>query len=81
MGPNSNNQIDSNGKTSVFRVRRMSQPTPFVVRWRALQHELAFNTARLDRFLTEFSQSVATPRRATDETDAPEHFEKSVLSN
>ena len=81
MGPKSNNQIDSNEKTAIFRARRMSEPTPFVVRWRAFQHELAFNTARLDRFLTEFSQSMATPRRASEGTDAAARFEKSVLSN
>jgi len=75
MGTNAETQADIIGKTPLFRVR----PTPFVVRWRALQHELAVKATRLD-FLTKISEIVATPRRAQDKSNSSQ-FRKSLLSN
>jgi hypothetical protein len=75
MGTNVENQTDLNGKTQLFRAR----PTPFVVRWRAFQHELAAKATRLD-FLTKISEIVATPRRPQDKS-RPSQFQKSLLSN
>jgi hypothetical protein len=78
MGINVVNQTDSIGKTRLFRVRQ----TPFVVRWRAFQHELAVKATRLD-FLTKISEIVAQPRQGARENfntnSSP--FQKSCLSN
>jgi hypothetical protein len=77
MGTNVEKQSDLIGKTQLLRAR----PTPFVVRWRALQHELAFKATRLD-FLTKISEIVATPRRAQDPSGVgSSQFQKSLLSN
>jgi hypothetical protein len=76
MGTNSEKPADLIGKTQLFRAR----PTPFVVRWRALQHELAFKATRLD-FLTKISEIVAKPRSARDQSNASSPFRKSLLSN
>ena len=82
MGTNAENYSDSNTKPAAFRVARINQPTPFVVRWRALQHELAFKTGRLDCFITEISKIVAIPRRRSDKSSAVSpRFRKSFLSN
>jgi hypothetical protein len=64
------------GKIQLFR----TCPTPFVVRWRAFQHELAFKATRLD-FLTKISEIVATPRSAQNQSNASSPFRKSLLSN
>ena len=77
MGTNAEKQADSIGKTQFFR----SRPAPFVVRWRAFQHELAFKATRLD-FLTKISEIVATPRQAQENSgDASAQFRKSILTN
>jgi hypothetical protein len=82
MGTNSENQTDSSGKTPLFRGSRLNRPTPFVVRWHALQRELAVKTSRLDNFLTEISQIIVTPRRASEKaSDVSSRFEKSFLSD
>jgi len=75
MGTNVKDQADRIGKTQFFRARS----TPFVVRWRAFQHELAVKATRLD-FVTKISEIVATPRRAQDKTRSSQ-FRKSLLSN
>jgi hypothetical protein len=71
MGTNVVNQIDSIGKTQLFR----AHATPFVVHWRAFQHELAAKANRLD-FVTKISEFVATPRRNSSSSQ----FRKSLLS-
>jgi hypothetical protein len=82
MGTNTENYADSTGKPPAFRLRKLNPTTPFVVRWRALQLELAFKTSRLDCVLTEISQIVAIPRRAPVKTrDVSRQFRKSFLSN
>jgi len=75
MGTNVEKQNESSGKTQVFGVR----PTPFVVRWRAFQHELAVKATRLD-FVTKISEIVATPLRSPDKSNSSQ-FRKSLLSN
>ena len=75
MGTNVENQADIIGKMHSFRAR----PTPFVVRWRVFQHELAVKATRLD-LLTKISEIVATPRRAQDKSRSSQ-FQKSLLSN
>jgi hypothetical protein len=72
MVTNVENQTDSIGKTQLFRARA----TPFVVRWRAFQHELAVKANRLD-FVTKISEFVATPRNNSSSSQ----FRKSLLSN
>jgi hypothetical protein len=82
MGTNTENHTSSIGKPPAFRPRTLNPTTPFVVRWRALQHELALKTSRLDCFLTEISQIVAIPRRASAKTsDVSQNFQKSLLGN
>ena len=77
MGTNAENRIDVIGKMQLFRTR----PAAFMVRWRALQHELACKASRLD-LLTEISEIVAAPRRAQNKSnDVTAHFQKSLLSN
>jgi hypothetical protein len=72
MGTNVENQADLIGKTQLFRAR----PTPFVVRWRAFQHELAAKANRLD-FVTKISEFVATPRSNSSSSQ----FRKSLSGN
>ena len=77
MGTNVKNYADLIGKTQPLRARS----TPFVVRWRALQHELAVKATRLD-FLTEISEIVPTPRRVQNKIrHVSREFQKSLLSN
>jgi len=75
MGTNVEFQTNLSCKTQFFQAR----PTPFVVRWRAFQHELAAKATRLD-FLTRISEIVATPRRPQDKSRSSQ-FQKSLLSN
>jgi len=79
MGTNTENLTDTNEKTPLSGVRRLNQPTAFVVRWRALQHEL--KVTRLGCFLTEISQIVAMPCRPFKTDDTAPRFRKSLLSN
>lgn len=76
MGTNSEKPAVLIGKMQLFRAR----PTPFVVRWRAFQHELAFKATRLD-FLTKISEIVAKPRSAQNPSSDSSPFRKSLLSN
>lgn len=78
MGTNVEKRAETIGKMRLLRAR----PTPFVVRWRAFQHELAVKATRLD-FLTKISDIVATPRQVVQRpanTDSSQ-FQKSLLSN
>jgi hypothetical protein len=82
MRTNAENHTSATGKPPALRARNLKPTTTFVVRWRALQHELAFKTSRLDCFLTEISQIVAFRRRAAAKTsDVSQPFQKSLLSN
>jgi hypothetical protein len=82
MGTNTENHTDLTENPPAFRARKLNPTTPFVVRWRALQLELAFKTSRLDCVLTEISQIVSIPRRASVKTrDGSQQFRKSFLSD
>jgi len=77
MGTNVDHQPDLGGKTRLFR----ASSAPFVVRWRAFQHELALKATRLD-FLTRISGIVATPHPTQDQSNGgSSQFRKSLLSN
>ena len=82
MGTNDQIYTAAGGNSPLLPARRVeNRPAPFVFRWRALQHELAFKTARLDCFATMRSEIVASPRSVSPESGAVSPFGKSLLSN
>ena len=82
MGTNDQIYAVAGGKTLLLPVRRVkNRPASFVFRWRALQHEIAFKTARLDCFAMERCEIVAVPRPVSQESGTVSTFGKSLLSN
>ena len=82
MGTNDQNHAAASGKTALLSKRRVEKrATPFVFRWRALQHELSLKTARLDCFSAERFEIVAVPRPVSPESGTASRFGKFLLSN
>jgi hypothetical protein len=82
MEPNDRIDTVHSGKTLLSFARRVKNRPPFVVQWRALQHELTFKTTQLERFSTGISEILAAPRRLSRKINgAASQFEKSPLSN
>jgi len=82
MGTDDQIQTALGGKALVSSMRRAENRTaPFVFRWRAMQHELAFKTARLDCFSRENFEIVAAPGRVSPESGTIPQFAKTLLSN
>jgi hypothetical protein len=82
MRTNDQNHAAASGKAALLSTRRVeNRPTPFVFRWRALQHELALKTARLDCFSAERFEIVAVPRPVSPESGTVSRFGKFLLSN
>jgi hypothetical protein len=82
MGTNDQIYAAAGGKIPLSPVGRVeNRPAPFVFRWRAMQHELAFKTARLDGFATEGCDVVAVPRPVSSESRSAAPFGKFLSSN
>jgi len=82
MRTNDQNPTAVSGKAAFLSTRRAeNRPTPFVFRWRALQHELGLKTARLDYFSAERFEIVAVPRPVPPESGTVSRFGKFLLSN
>jgi len=83
MEPDDQNHSVYSGNTLLSFARRVkNRPAPFVVQWRALQHELTFKTIQLERFSTGISEIIAARRRLSRRiTGAASRFEKSPLGN
>jgi hypothetical protein len=80
MGTNVKIHYGQNGKLPFSTVRRTNR-TPFVVKWRAFQHEVAFKLSRLDCFSTGISEIVAMPcRTPLTDGDVSSPFRKSLLN-